>query len=107
MKPGSAATAAETRKKNKYESLSRQYTFVPVAIESHGAWGPSAFSLVTQLGRRIFLKSGEDKAVAYLQQSISMAIQRGNCKLLHDSYQKGELLDFENFEGDLLDTEEA
>ena len=71
---------------------------VPVAVESHGAWGPSATSLVEAIGRRIRVKTGEQKALAYLYQSISLEIQRGNCKILNSSYAKGDGLDIDGFE---------
>ena len=38
---GSAASAAESRKRTKYAQLSSEnYTFVPITIETFGAWGP-------------------------------------------------------------------
>ena len=97
-KAGSAACVAETRKLKKYETLADQYLMVPVAVESHGAWGPSATSLIQAVGRRICVTTGEQKALAYLYQSISIEIQRGNCKILNSSYAKGDSLDIDGFE---------
>lgn len=98
VKAGSAASAAETRKRKKYESLSEKYIMVPVAVESHGVWGPAAASLISALGRRISLKTGEERATTFLYQAISIEIQRGNSRLLNESYQRGELLNTEGFE---------
>ena len=71
---------------------------VPIAIESHGAWGPSAQSIISALGMRITAKTGEPRASSFLFQSISLEVQRGNCRLLAETYAKGERLSVEEFE---------
>ena len=45
------ATAAEARKE-KYVQLSKSHHFVPIAIETSGALGPDALSLLTDISRR-------------------------------------------------------
>jgi glutamate dehydrogenase/leucine dehydrogenase len=40
--PGVVATAAEARKRLKYEVISRTYKFSPIAIETFGALGKEA-----------------------------------------------------------------
>jgi len=54
------------------------HTFVPVAIETLGAWGSEAQSLVTEIGRRLVLATGEQCSALLLQQRIDIALQRGN-----------------------------
>ena len=98
VKAGSAASTAETRKRKKYESLADKYMMVPVAVESHGVWGPAAASLISALGKRISLKTGEERATTFLYQAISIEIQRGNSRLLNESYVRGELLNTDAFE---------
>ena len=51
---------------------------VPVAIETFGAMGPAAASLIKELGSRCAHETGEEKFGLYLYQRLSMAVQRGN-----------------------------
>jgi len=75
---GSAAAEAETHKNIKYAELSRTYAFVPVAVETFGAWGADALSLTSDLGARMSVISGEPRSTAFLRQRLDIAIQRGN-----------------------------
>ena len=77
---GSAAVAAEARKLAKYQDLVRSddYTFVPIAIETLGAWGPSAHALCTEIGGRISACTGDMRSTAFLRQRLDIAVQRGN-----------------------------
>ena len=73
-----AAAAAEERKQAKYANLSQGYSFTPVAIETLGAIGPKSLAFLKDLGRRIFQQLGESKAIPYLLQCLSVAMQQGN-----------------------------
>ena len=75
---GSAAAGREDKKVDKYSNLSDMYHFVPVGIETYGAYGPQGLKLVKQIGKKIQDATGEKLSTFYLLQSISMAIQRGN-----------------------------
>ena len=72
------ASMAEARKKEKYIVISRSHQFIPVAIETSGAFGQDARGLIADIAHRIRSVSHEPKAHAYLFQRISMAIQQGN-----------------------------
>ena len=85
IKPGSAARAAEDRKVQRYASLSAQYLFVPLAVETSGVAGPSAIRLVQELGSRITSVTGERRETAWLWQKISIAIIRGNAVAIRGS----------------------
>ena len=76
--PGKVATEGERAKNAKYQELSQSYLFTPVCVETLGAWGPSATSLVKELGARIQATTGEPRSTCFLTQAISMAVQRGN-----------------------------
>ena len=52
--------------------------FVPVAVETSGAWGREGWALVKELGRRIGIVKQEPRSTDWLRQRISLAIQRGN-----------------------------
>jgi hypothetical protein len=58
---GSAASAAESRKRSKYTELSSSgnYTFAPIAIETLGAWGPCALEICADIGGRIARHTGD------------------------------------------------
>ena len=75
---GKMAAVAEERKCAKYSHLQQDYIFAPVGAETLGAWGPEAFQLVKELGRRISQATGEPRSCQYLFQRLSIAIQRGN-----------------------------
>ena len=75
---GAAASTAETRKKTKYAVICRGVDFVPVAVETSGAWGKEGWALVKELGRRIGVVKREPRSTEWLRQRISLAIQRGN-----------------------------
>jgi hypothetical protein len=75
---GSAAAGREDKKVDKYSNLSENYHFVPVGVETYGAYGPQGIKLVKQIGKKIQDATSEKLSTFYLFQSISMAIQRGN-----------------------------
>ena len=53
---GIVASAAEEKKACKYAMLELAYCFVPVAIETLGAFGPKTLSFMKELGRRIMVE---------------------------------------------------
>jgi len=78
QKAGSAAVKAEASKSLKYASLAQTHHFIPLAMETLGAWGPQCSDFISEVGRRITRVTGEPKETAYLKQRLSIAIQRGN-----------------------------
>ena len=75
---GVVATDAESRKRFKYEIISQTHCFVPIAVETLGALGEEATAFLKDLGGRIAAVTKERRAVEFLLQRISVAIQRGN-----------------------------
>ena len=75
---GKVAAAAEHRKLSKYAHLGQAYQFMPVAIETLGAYGPKTASFIKELGRRVAQESSDHRALSFLKQRLSTAIQRGN-----------------------------
>jgi len=65
---GTPANEAESLNVMKYCSLSAQYSFVPVAVESLGALGEEASDFFHNLGHQI----------TFLLQRLSVAVQRDN-----------------------------
>ena len=75
---GKAATIAESKKNNKYKDLETNYLFKPIAVETFGSFGPESLKFVKEIGNLIQESTGEKRSTAYLIQSLSMTIQRGN-----------------------------
>ena len=72
------ANDAEARKVVKYAPLSSSYHFHPVAVESLGGFGNSAWGLTNALGRRLQVLSCDGPQTAFLRQRVGRAVQRGN-----------------------------
>ena len=77
-RPGAAAISAEQLKTSKYADFAPAYEVVPVAIETLGAWGPSAWEFVADLGRRLAQVTGDPRSGVFLRQRLAIAVQRGN-----------------------------
>ena len=75
---GAVAALAERNKQEKYAALNQRHDFTPVAIETAGPFGPETFSFLRDLGCRLKQATGEAKSFSYLQQRLSVAVQRGN-----------------------------
>ena len=78
LNPGSAAKAAEEKKRAKYSELSVRFRFEPVAVETSGVIGPSTLKFLIELGQRMRQHTGERREGLWLLQRISFAIVRGN-----------------------------
>ena len=82
---GSVAASAESRKIDKYSTLSSSYLFSPIAIESLGALGPLSRKIVKEIGRRLCNSSHDKRAHSFLLQRLSVAVQRGNALMVQDT----------------------
>ena len=78
MHPGSAAEAAEERKRQKYARLTDRFLFAPIGFETSGAFGPGAHSTISEIGSRLKRQSGEPRETLWLYQRLALAVQRGN-----------------------------
>ena len=54
------------KKVDKYSNLSDYYHFVPVGIETYGAYGPQGIKLVKQICKKIQDATGEKLSTFYL-----------------------------------------
>ena len=62
----------------KYAALSATHLFIPLAFETLGSWGEQAKSFTAELGKRVTAITGDVRETDFLQQRLSIAIQRGN-----------------------------
>ena len=78
LEPGTAARAAEERKRRHYSEISSRYKFAPIAVETSGVLGPATSKFVRELGQLISARTGERRETAWLHQRLSIAVVRGN-----------------------------
>ena len=78
MLAGAAENHAASLKTSKYSNIAVTNIFVPVAIETGGAWDIQASEIIQKFGKRITVCIKDPKETQYLFQQLSMAIQRGN-----------------------------
>ena len=74
----SAANNAAENKIVKYGALSASRIFLPVAVETAGAWNQFAIELIQEIGRRITAVTEDSRETVSLFQRLSVALQRGN-----------------------------
>ena len=75
---GPAADATEARKQRKYEALQNRFVVQPVGFETMGSRGARARSFLTDIGGRVMQVTGNQRAMEFLRQRVSIEIQRGN-----------------------------
>ncbi len=91
---GAVAAAVEERKKRKYSHLNQCHSFVPVAIETTGVFGPETMEFLRELGRRLQLVSVDHNSFTNLIQRLLVAVQRGNAASVLGSARSLESQDF-------------
>ena len=91
---GEVAAAAEERKRRKYSHLDQGHSFVPVAIETAGVFGPETMDFMRELGSRLQLASADRNSFTYLIQRLSVAVQRGNAASVLGSARSLQSQDF-------------
>ena len=84
--PGAAANQAATNKITKYAELSHTHIFFPVAIETAGAWHPTAVELIQEIGRRMTIVTEDSRETSNLFQRLSIALQRGNAVSFRNTF---------------------
>ena len=94
---GAVAAQAEEKKCDKYCNLVTGHIFVPVAIETSGAFGPRTKGFLTELGQCLRQVTGEVRSSAFLLlQRLSVAIHRGNAASVMGTISHG-VVDLEDF----------
>ena len=86
--PGHALSVAHKRKLDKsWEACHCQgIVFIPIAVESLGAWHPSAIAEMKKLGSALARHSGDDEGIttSRLFQKLSICLMRGNAALFNN-----------------------
>jgi len=84
--PGAAAELAASQNSDKYAILPNSYLFQPIALENLGAIYESAISLISEIGRKISVKSNDPRESIFLFQRFSVTLQRFNSIPLRESF---------------------
>ena len=86
--PGHALTVDHNRKLHKsWEACNQQgISFIPLAVESLGAWHQSAVAEVKKLGSALARHTGEEEQVSIqrLFQKLSVSLVKGNAALFNN-----------------------
>ena len=86
--PGHALSVAHKRKMDKsWQPCNQQgIVFLPLAVESLGAWHKSAIQEVKKLGSLLARHTGEEEAITikHLFQQLSLALVKGNAALMNN-----------------------
>jgi hypothetical protein len=83
IQPGAAARFGEEKKRNKHLEVTNDYIFCPFAVETIGPFGDEARALVRELGKRLFIATGEPRSKSFLVQflhSLFILDNRRFCK---------------------------
>ena len=75
--PGAVASVAESKKRTRYEEISRMFHFIPIAVESLGALGSDAAAFINYFGARIKTVIQERRAFDFIMQSCHSVRQCG------------------------------
>ena len=65
LNPGSASSAAEDLKRQKYSQLVADFEFVPVAVETSGIIRSAGCSHLTDIGRRFLRATNDPRQMSY------------------------------------------
>jgi len=57
-----------------------------IAVENLGAFSSSSSDFISAFGHKISSVSGKERETSFLLQRLSVALQRFNAVLLHDSF---------------------
>ena len=83
---GAAAEKASDNKRVKYNDLATIHIFVPIAVETSGAWCSLSAQFIEDLGRRIAAVTNEPLETTYLYQRFSVSIQRGKAGAFNNTF---------------------
>jgi hypothetical protein len=75
---GSAAEKAALLKVTKYEEITKNHIFVPLACEISGVWCSEAIDFIRDLGGRVSVVTGDKRETSFLFQRLSVMLQKGN-----------------------------
>jgi len=80
------AELAAERKLMKYSNFPTNLIFQPIAVENLGAFSSLSSDFISALGHKTSSVSGEERETSFLFQCLSVALQRFNAVLLHDTF---------------------
>jgi hypothetical protein len=86
INPGAAAELAAKKKHEKYKTIKNNgYHFIALGTETCGSWCQEMKSFVSDVGKRMALKTGDMRTISHFKEIISLNIQRGNAASIFGS----------------------
>jgi len=70
--------------------LQDRFIFTPIAIETLGVYGKDANKFILSLGEKLKEKTRDVRALSFLRQKISLAVQRGNAAAILGTLPQGK-----------------
>jgi len=83
---GQVAELTAAKKCEKYAEISTTHTFLPIAVETLGSMNESAYQFFDDLSRRIGDISGDSRETSFIDQRLSVTIQRFNAALYRETF---------------------
>jgi len=83
---GEVDELAVAKKCEKYTEISTAHTFLPIAVETLGPMNESAYQFFDDVGRRIGNISGDSRETSFINQRLSVTIQRFNAALYRETF---------------------
>ena len=86
VQSGSAAELASARKISKYSELAKNYSFIPIAVETLGPFCQEGRNFLEDVGKRLSMTSGDPRETSFLFQRLSVTVQRFNAICFFNSF---------------------
>ena len=87
---GIVVEQSPARKVAKYSELAIIHIFVPIALESFGPICEETLKFLRELGRRMFVVTGDKCESTFLSQHLSFGVQRFNFVTFKSTFINGE-----------------
>ena len=87
----SSIEKSAANKTTKYDDLTSTNLFVPIAVETSGAWCSTSIEFIKELERRITATTNEPLETTYLFQRLSATLQRVNAVAFRNTYPESSI----------------
>jgi len=82
--------SSEDRQVELIAALSKEFQFIPIAIETLGPVGEEATRFLQELDRRIEAVTSDSRSMSFLWQRLNVAVQKGNAAVLGTEHWEAE-----------------
>ena len=86
VKAGEAAARLAANKRDKYEEITHNHLFCPIAVETMGPVGDEGKDYLSAIGHLITKITGDPRETSFFFQRLSVIIQRGNAAAFRGTF---------------------